>query len=81
MGYEIWDRYERALIDDFDDQDAAFDYLRELVRTMKVGEAVQELDRMQLVRVSDNGTTTDVIAAGAELVGLIFRPAVAEAHY
>lgn len=81
MGYEIWDRYERALIDDFDDQDAALDYLRELVRTMKVGEAVQELDRMQLVRVSDNGTTTDVIAAGADLVGLIFRPAVAEAHY
>ncbi len=81
MGYEIWDRYERALIDDFDDQDAAFDYLRELVRTMKVGEAVQELDRMQLVRVSDNGTTTEVIAAGADLVGLIFRPAVAEAHY
>lgn len=80
MGYEIWDRYERALIDDFDDQDAAFDYLRELVRTMKVGEAVQELDRMQLVRVSDNGTTTEVIAAGADLVGLIFRPAVAEAH-
>ncbi len=81
MGYEVWDRYERALIDDFDDQDAAFDYLRELVRAMKVGEAVQELDRMQLVRVSDNGTTTEVIAAGADLVGLIFRPAVAEAHY
>jgi len=80
MGYEIWDRYERALIDDFDDQGAAFDYLRELVRTMKVGEAVQEVDRMQLVRVSDNGTTTEVIAAGADLVGLIFRPAVAEAH-
>jgi len=48
---------------------------------MKVGEAVQELDRMQLVRVSDNGTTTEVIAAGADLVGPIFRPAVAEAHY
>jgi len=80
MGYEIWDRYERALIDDFDDQDAALDYLRELVRAMKVGDAVRELDRMQLVRVSDNGTITEVISAGVDLLSLIFAPSVAQAH-
>ena len=80
MGYEIWDRYERALIDDFDDQAAALDYLRGLVRAMKVGDAVRELDRMQLVRVSDNGTTTEVISAGVDLLSLIFAPSVAHAH-
>jgi len=80
MGYEIWDRYERALIDDFDDQDAALDYLRELVRAMKVGDAVRELDRMQLVRVGDNGTITEVISAGVDLLSLIFAPSVAQAH-
>lgn len=26
MGYEIWDRYERALINDFDTEDQALDY-------------------------------------------------------
>jgi len=41
MGYEIWDRYERAQIDDFDDQDAALDYLRELVRAI-VGAAPRQ---------------------------------------
>lgn len=80
MGYEIWDRYERALIDDFDDQDGALDYLRELVRAMKVGDAVRELDRMQLVRVSDNGTITEVISVGVDLLSLIFAPSVAHAH-
>lgn len=80
MGYEIWDRYERALIDDFDDQDAALDYLRELVRPMNVETAARELDRMQLVRVSNNGATTEVISGGVDLLNLIFAPAVAHAH-
>ncbi len=44
---------------------------------MKVGDAVRELDRMQLVRVSDNGTITEVISAGVDLLSLIFAPSVA----
>lgn len=80
MGYEIWDRYVGALIDDFDDQDAALNYLRELVRAMNVETAARQLDRMQLVRVSNAGKTTEVISAGVDLLRLIFGPAVAHSH-
>ena len=80
MGYEIWDRYEGALIGDFDDQDAALDCLREMVRAMNVETAARQLDRMQLVRVSNAGTTTKVISAGVDLLSLIFAPTATHAH-
>ena len=80
MGYEIWDRYEGALIGDFDDRDAALEYLREMVRTMKVETAARQLDRMQLVRVSSAGATTEVVSAGVDLLSLMFASAVTHAH-
>lgn len=80
MGYEIWDRYLRALIGDFDDQDAALDYLRERVRPMSAETAARELDCMQLVRVTNQGETTEVISAGVDLLNLIFTPALSHAN-
>ena len=80
MGYEIWDRYVGALIDDLDNQDAALNYLRELVRAMNVETAARQLDRMQLVRVSNAGTATEVISAGVDLLSLIFAPTGTHAH-
>jgi hypothetical protein len=77
MGYEVWDRDERALIADFDDQNRALDFLREMVRPMNVEVAARALDSMQLVRVTNDGNTTEVISAGIDLLTLIFAPAVA----
>lgn len=77
MGYEIWDRDERALVADFDEQDQALDFLREMVRPLTVEAAARKLDRLQLVRVTDDGKVTQVVSAGVDLLVLIFAPAVA----
>lgn len=77
MGYEIWDRYERALINDFDTEDQALDYLRERIRPLTTEAAARWLDRLQLVRVTDDGKVTEVVSAGVDLLVLIFAPAVA----
>lgn len=76
MGYEIWDRDDAALVADFDDEDQALDYLRRMVRSLTAEAAARRLDRLQLVRVIDNGTTTQVIAAGVDLLPRIFAPVV-----
>lgn len=77
MGYEIWDRYERALINDFDTEDQALDYLRERIRPLTTEAAARWLDRLQLVRVTDDGKVTEVVSAGIDLLVLIFAPTVA----
>ncbi len=77
MGYEIWDRYEGALVADFDDEGEALHFLREMVRALTVEVAARKLDRLQLVHVTDNGETTEVVSAGVELFGRTFAPAVA----
>lgn len=77
MGYEIWDRDERALVADFDEQDQALDFLREMVRPLNVEAAARKLDHLQLVRVTDDGSVTQVVSAGVDLLILILTPAVA----
>lgn len=80
MGYEVWDRDHGTLLADFDEEGQALDYLREMVRAMNVETAARQLDRMQLVRVSNAGTTTEVISAGVDLLSLIFAPTATHAH-
>jgi len=80
MGYEIWDRDHRTLLADFDEEGQALDYLREMVHAMNVETAARQLDRMQLVRVSNAGTTTEVISAGVDLLSLMFAPTATPAH-
>lgn len=78
MGYEIWDRYERALINDFDTEDEALDYLRERIRPLAAEAAARWLNRLQLVHVSNQGDSTTVVSAGVELLTRIF--ALTPAH-
>ena len=47
MGYEIWDRYERALVIDFDSEEQALDYLRERIHPLTAEAAARWLDRLQ----------------------------------
>ena len=77
MGYEIWDRDACALVADFDDVDGALDFLREMLRTMNAADAAKAVDPLQLVRVTDDGRTTDVVKRGVVLLSLIFAPAIA----
>lgn len=79
MGYEIWDRYERALIDDFDTEDQALDYLRGRIRTLTAESAARWLDRLQLECVTDEGRTTKVVCAGVDLFRLIYSPSATPA--
>jgi hypothetical protein len=72
MGYEIWDRYERALINDFDTEVQALDYLRERVRPLTTEAGARWLDRLQLVRVFEDGQATEVISEGVDLLSRIF---------
>jgi len=74
MGYEIWDRYVQALVADFDDEAQAVAYLRTIVRSLNAEQAAQQLERLQLVRVSDEGGKTEVVCEGVELFSLIFAP-------
>jgi len=77
MGYEIWDRDERTLVADFDYQEQALAFLRDMVRDLTAEAATRWVDSMQLVRVSDEGRTQMVIAEGVPLLGLMFANAVA----
>ena len=77
MGYEIWDRDACALVADFDDLDGALDFLREMLRNMNAAAATQAVDPLQLVRVTDDGRTTEVVNKGVDLLSLIFAPAIA----
>lgn len=72
MGYEIWDRYVPALVGDFDDEAEALDFLRTTVRSLSAENAARRLDRFQLVRVTNEGRTTEVVSAGVDLFSLIF---------
>jgi hypothetical protein len=77
VGYEIWDRDVQALLGDFDDEGQALEYLHAIVRSLNAEQAAHQLDRLQLVRVADQGRATEVICAGVDLFSLIFAPAVA----
>ena len=77
MGYEIWDRDERTLVADFDTLDRALDFLRGMLRDMSAATAAQAVDPLQLVRVTDDGRTTEVLKKGVDLLRLIFAPAIA----
>jgi hypothetical protein len=77
MGYEIWDRDDRALVADFASRDAALDYLRDIVRELKAEAVARELDPLQLLRVTDAGKTQEVVSEGVALLNLIFAPAIA----
>lgn len=75
MGYEIWDRDRAALVADFDDQEQALDFLRQVVEPLSAEAATRRLDPLQLVKVSNNGQTTEIVSAGVGLLTLIFAPA------
>lgn len=77
MGYEIWDRDERALVADFDEEGQALDFLRDMVRDLSVEAATHKIDSLQLVRVTDDGRTQTVVSEGVPLLGLIFAAVVA----
>ena len=64
MGYEIWDRFDRQLIYDFDTAEEALVFLHDAVRSLTFDAAAQMLHRFQLTEVSDDGTTTRVLLAG-----------------
>lgn len=70
-GYEIWDRFERALVGDFDTESQALAFLHEMVQTLTFDAAATMLDRFQLVEVSDNGITSEVRAVGTALMPLV----------
>lgn len=74
MGYEIWDRDAAALVADFDDESQALEYLRQRVGPLTAEAAVRAVDRLQLVRVTDDGRATLVVAAGVALLPRIFAP-------
>jgi hypothetical protein len=78
MGYEIWDRNERTLVADFDDQEEALDFLRGMVRNLSAEAATHRIDSMQLLRLSDEGRTQTVVSEGVPLLGLMFATAVAQ---
>jgi hypothetical protein len=77
MGYEIWDRDERTLVADFDDQEHALAFLRDMVRDLTAEAATHTIDSLQLVRVIDDGRTQIVVSEGVPLLGLIFADAIA----
>lgn len=72
MGYEILDRYERALINDFDTEVQALDYLRERIRPLTTEAGARWLDRLQLVRVFNDGHATEVVSEGVDLLSRIY---------
>ena len=72
MGYEIWDRDAPWLFEMFDTEAQALAYLREMVKTLDAERTAQILDRMQLVRFTDEGRHCEVLMAGVGLFPLIF---------
>ena len=77
MGYEIWDRNERTLVADFDDQEQALDFLRGMVRNLSAEAATRRIDSMQLLRLSDEGRSQTVVSEGVPLLALMFANVVA----
>jgi len=78
MGYEIWERFERAFIHDFDTEDQALAFLHEMVRALSFDDAAAMLDRFQLVEVSNNGNSTEVKFVGKALMPVVAgKPAFA----
>jgi hypothetical protein len=75
MGYEIWDIISCALVADFDDQEQALGFLRRIVEPMSAEEATRWLKPLQLVRVTNEGRTTEIVREGVTLLDLIFAPA------
>lgn len=67
MGYEIWDRDAAFLLEDFDTEDQALAYLRQLVGELSAEDASRTMDRLQLVRLADRGETRTVLAEGVAL--------------
>lgn len=77
MGYEIWDRYERAFLGDFETEEQALSFLHDMVGSLTFDDAARRLDRLQLVKVTDGGKTTNVTAVGVALMPKIFGPVFA----
>lgn len=77
MGYEIWDRDAAALLADFDEEEQALAFLRDMVVGLDAEGTTRTIDRMQLVRVTDGGRTTTVLAEGVTLLTRMFAPALA----
>lgn len=77
MGYEIWDRDAAVLLADFDEEGQALAFLREMVAGLDAQETTRTIDRMQLVRVSDAGRRTEVVAEGVALLTRMFAPVLA----
>ena len=75
MGYEIWDRDARAFVADFDEREEALEFLRDLVRPLNAEQVTRRLDPLELVRVTNEGRSTEIVAAGVDLLTLIFAPA------
>lgn len=75
MGYEIWDTRARALVADFDEKDEALDFLRDVVGPLNAEGITRRLEPLELVRISDDGQTTEVVGVGVDLLTLIFAPA------
>jgi hypothetical protein len=78
-GFEIWDRFAARLLADFDSQEAAMDYLREMLAAVDAGrdakrpeDAVRTIHRMQLTCLTPDGTPNEVIAVGVELLRLMY---------
>lgn len=70
-GYEIWDRFERAFIRDFDTEEQARAFLHEMVRSLSFDAAATILDRFQLVEVTNNGNSTTVLFVGTALMPFV----------
>ncbi len=74
MGYEVWDRYERAFLGDFDTEAQALGFLHDIVRSLTVDDAARQLDRYQIVEVTNHGKSTKVKTVGVDLMTKIFAP-------
>jgi len=77
MGYELWDRSTGNLILDFGDRESALAFVRDQIDGLDARAAEQEVDRMALVRVTDDGRTSEVLAQASGLLTLILAPSSA----
>ncbi len=78
MGFQLWDRNTGNLIAEFDDQDAAFAFIRDQVEDLDSRQAELEAERMSLLYVERDGRTVRKIAEGHGLLDLIMVPAGAD---
>ena len=65
--YDIWDRFERAYIGDFDSLEQALAFLERMVEGQSSEKAAATLDPFQLIEVGEDGTTTPKFGGGREL--------------